>query len=165
MEPPVLKRYVARLEELAALDRAPMGERGARTVEWLVVCMEHPDTRWEGAYDFGDSEKPALPALTDAQKERLLKVLASAPEIGTDEVLIVEHALASEPDRRVDETLVRALRGSLATGSRVGRRAMALLTSRRALPFGAALLQAYDDAEEAPAKGEVLRRFLDRLPH
>jgi hypothetical protein len=50
--------YSARIRELVEIEKQTNTDtRLQQLVEWMVLCAEHPTTRWEGAYDLLDSHR------------------------------------------------------------------------------------------------------------
>ncbi len=83
LEPDELNVYKPRIREMQTiLDLKDADDRFIQTVEWLVKCVEHEATRWEGAYElnpdsdfmsfYARSELPPFQyILTAEQKQRL----------------------------------------------------------------------------------------------
>lgn len=88
--------YAARLAELAAMARVPhAGQREADLVEWLVRCVEHPATLWDGAFELDNGPDPWPPErrfaelLTMEQRERLRAALLVGECFGSGELSLL----------------------------------------------------------------------------
>src|SRR5262245_17721504 len=67
--------YSTRIRELVEIEKQTnIDARLEQLVEWLVLCAEHPTTRWEGSYDLLDSHR-----LKMMEKELGKKAVAIAP--------------------------------------------------------------------------------------
>lgn len=89
-EPVEIETYSVRIRELLnIIERDDENERGAETIDWLVRCIEHPTTRWDGAYElcgvlkigFSRREQPfeaSLDDLSQAQRGRILHAFMSS---------------------------------------------------------------------------------------
>lgn len=84
--------YRMRIQEMQQiLTITDKDQQFKETVEWLVKCAEHPETRWDGVYElspeshfmsyYSDSQPaPFKYMLSAEQKERLKNALLTSPE-------------------------------------------------------------------------------------
>lgn len=96
LSPHVLEAYVARLQELQAIENSEASVRESQLLDWLVRCAEDPATRWEGAYELSPPEcgwtmlRPNFaPQLSRSQKKRLAIALYRSPVIDKGELCLV----------------------------------------------------------------------------
>lgn len=98
-----LKVYLERMKELADLLRQQPEEKHA-LVEWLVLCAEHPATRWEGAYELFESAAAA----TRAEEETAKGEPGEAEAVQTEAV-----AEASNTPAGVESQAAPEMQGSI----------------------------------------------------
>lgn len=129
LSPEGLAVYLARLEELSKMpEKEQKDPNSAETVEWLVRCMEHSATRWEGAYEFdvldygihrrGESLPVPVPTskLTAEHRKRLIGALLKRSEVSEDD-LTLTSVLSDVADPRIDKLLAKGIRISLDAGN------------------------------------------------
>lgn len=87
-----IEAYDDRIGELLnIIQRDDQSDRRAETIDWLVRCVEHPTTRWDGAYalcgvlkiGFGRREhlfEASLDDLNQEQRARILHAFMSSQE-------------------------------------------------------------------------------------
>lgn len=81
--------YSSRIRELLnIIERDDESDRRAETIDWLVRCVEHPTTRWDGAYALCGVLKTGF-----LRRERLFE--ASLDELSQSQRGRVLHALMS----------------------------------------------------------------------
>jgi hypothetical protein len=128
LAPEDLKVYLARLEELAKIpEKEQQNPQCPEMVEWLVKCMEHPATRWEGAFEFdvvghrGRRRSEIRSKLVPTSKlspellKRLVEALLKTREVSKGD-LELASVLRDVADPRIDTLLVRRIRESIDLG-------------------------------------------------
>jgi hypothetical protein len=89
-------------------------------VEWLVKCVEHPATRWEGTYElspesdfmsyYARSEfKPFQSMLSQAQRDRLKNVLFENDQPGYADIGLIDLVYVGN-EQAVDQYMLNALK-------------------------------------------------------
>lgn len=113
--------YRARIVEM--LDILTMEDSYAQffeTVEWLVKCVEHPETRWEGTYElspesdfmsfYAQSElKPFQSMLSAEQRDRLATALFATESPGYADLGLID-LVYRENETKVHALLVKTLK-------------------------------------------------------
>ncbi|HWT02085.1 MAG TPA: hypothetical protein VN256_17680 [Pyrinomonadaceae bacterium] len=74
-----LKVYVQRLDELDSIMRQQEPDP-ARIVEWLVRCVEEPETRWEGLYELTRSNYALIAEKREAEEKKIKEAAALSAE-------------------------------------------------------------------------------------
>lgn len=169
LEPKELDVYLSRLEELSKIP-AEKGEAppSADTLDWLVRCMEHPATRWEGAHEFRTdvgrrSGHSGIPAgrLSKEQVSRVVDAILATATTRYPEVVTLE-VFRNLPNERLDNFIARELRYEYVTGVLDwSSLLMPLLSDRLRLKGGSDLLADFERAETDSARLNVLGKFLD----
>jgi hypothetical protein len=170
IEEPVLGLYLRRMEELSRIPAEKPGEPpSAETLDWLVRCMEHPATRWEGAMEFqpperDDGPRPNAPSpakLSREQRTRLIDALAATPGFDIDEIFVLQ-IFKDFPDTRIDTYLATELRAQYARGTfNWTAHLMTLLSERLKFADSAKLIEEFKQAEDDEGTRKVLGKFLD----
>jgi hypothetical protein len=168
-----LAQYALRTEELSKL--APQKEDegpSAEIVEWLVRCIEHPATRWDGAYDFllangemmrSAQKVPLVHRLSLAQFARIENALVSSADFGDGDSEVVE-IFDGIANPRIDIYLATRLKCQYARGeTRWSGPVMDALADRLNLPEGKKLREDYRETKDLDAELDLIGRFLGLL--
>ena len=116
--------YKARIEEMQGILKLN-GEKKKleQTVDWLVRCIEHPATRWEGTYElspqsdfmsFYDQDKNTFTPrflLTADQRSRLRNYLFQSEYLGYEDIGLID-LVVQENDRELLDFLITKLKAA-----------------------------------------------------
>lgn len=169
LEPKELDVYLSRLEELSKIPAEKTGAPpSSDTLNWLVRCMEHPATRWEGAHEFRTdvgrrSEHSVIPAgrLSKEQVSRVVDAILAMETTRYPEIVTLE-ALRTVPNEKLDTFIARELRYEYVTGVLDwSSTLMRLLSDRLRLKGGSDLLADFERSETDSARLKALGKFLD----
>jgi hypothetical protein len=116
--------YKARIGEMQDILKLEGGkEKLELTVDWLVRCIEHPATRWEGTYElspqsdfmsFYDQDKNTFTPrffLTADQRSRLRSYLFQSEYLGYEDVGLID-LVVQENDRELLDFLITKLKAA-----------------------------------------------------
>ncbi|MFD2564991.1 hypothetical protein [Aquimarina rubra] len=119
-----IKLYKSRIQEMQAIQKIRnKEEKLTKTLDWLIRCASHQETRWEGTYElspesdfmsFYDRDKETFIKkyeLSDIQKTTLRKVLFSDPEIEYSDLGLVD-LVAKPKDTEVADLLIKSLKNT-----------------------------------------------------
>lgn len=121
VDAPGIEAYKARINEMKEIMILPEGlDKFTQTVEWLVKCVEHPATRWEGSYELSPSSDfmsyydrtehtPFQSLLSEDHQARLKTVLLADSEKGLLDFGLVDLVYPRN-EKEVHALLLRQLK-------------------------------------------------------
>jgi hypothetical protein len=173
-----LEAYRSRIREMQQISKMSEGlEKFMATVEWLVTCAEHSETRWEGSYELSpDSDfmsyysrtehLPFSSMLSPEQRERLKQTLLTEKEMGNVDFGLVDLVYVGN-EKEIHEYLLNALKNISGSGYyfAIGlMERLKLLTNDPALDK---LIEKYDaicwDVKKEDTKKEIIAEFVTLL--
>jgi hypothetical protein len=172
-----LKLYLERIGELSQIPEEKRAEKPSdETVDWLVRCIEHPSTRWEGAYEFfgpmiwlkrSPEDRPPEPVdrkrLSKGQWKRLRDSFLASKSFGAGEDLLA-MMLTDVPDTRIDDFLVEQLSRELKNQApRWGGHLMKRLAERKGQKDLSQLAAKYESLDLREQDEERLKLITDFL--
>jgi len=170
LDEPSLEVYLRRLEELSKIPAEPPGAGPSPwTLDWLVRCIEHPATRWEGAWEFQAVDRydepkrpnPLCGRLSKAQLERIIDVLTTSTIFDLDEYYVLQ-IFKDLPHHRFDVYLATELRYRCANGDfEWSSEMIAMLAERLNIPEGPKVLEELRVADDDADVRRAVEKFLE----